>query len=1097
MRDELNEAQRSAVEHEGGPLIVLAGPGTGKTRVIVHRVAHLIGARGAEPESILAVTYTVKAAEELRERLAGLVGAGVADRVRAHTIHGFGHRVVRRFADLLGLWREPELIDSAQQRRLMRTLIVEHRVYGEAVGRGHEALIEEAERHFEAFRNAGLTPAQCADFARAWGERAARGERSDGTPVEDGREAAAEREAQSMFAAHARLFGLFESACRERCWVTFADLIAMPVEVLRGGGRAAALLRDECRHVVVDEFQDVNRAQVELLRLLAPPESDPDLAVVGDDDQAIYGFRGADDRAFQRFASAWPGARTISLTVNYRSERPVIAAANAVIARADERFAPDKVIELPEAKRDAPPPPGSGVEGVLLDDEFQDADVIAAMIASSKTADPARRWSEFAVIARTHGDLDRVSVALRVEGVPYQRRGERTASDDEGVKDLLAWVELLVNPLATWAARRLLVRPPFSVARERVIAAEALYHGRASRARMGDGDAPPGYVEWLAANGPEEGGVARFVETARELGALAGTASAASAIYRIVTRCDLAHADLLSARERARRVSCLVAAVRFARGVQGRLDAPGDLASFWSYYEDLSSKERAFGTTGWDRVDRDEDEDEAEDAVQLMTAHSAKGLEFDEVYVPRVNPSHGFPKTGGEERLALPAGLLGGEDEGRSAKARALAEERRLFYVACTRARRRLVLLVKRTKSRSKSTHYFQELQFGSPELIAIHDAGDVLARAAERGVGVLGRTALDREGPEFAEAARRRDEAATARREARLEAAGALDEVDRPGVTAEELAAAAERLREAAALVAATAHAERTGRAPEWAERESARVRRAGRRVSGGDGAAEGPGVRVGLRAMHPPLPLSFTFVNDYQRCPRCFFVKHVLHLPEEEREGATAGQCVHRALERFYARWRDAEAEGAARPGLADLLEIGRRAYFGSLGPEERAEAGALEETLALLRTAFERLHEPTVEVLEVERRLTMPYSAGGAEHRLTAKIDRIDRVEGGVRIVDYKSGASAKRFREPTKDDLQMGIYAMAAEQLYPGTAGRAEYWLLRTGERGAIALEDLDLDAVRGAIDGVVRAVLAGEYPRGKECGGACEILGVGA
>lgn len=1095
MRDELNEAQRSAVEHEGGPLIVLAGPGTGKTRVIVHRVAHLIAARGAEPESILAVTYTVKAAEELRERLAGLVGAGVADRVRASTIHGFGHRVVRRFADLLGLWREPELIDSAQQRRLMRSLIVEHGVYGRAAGRGHEALIEEAERHFEAFRNAGLTPAQCEAFAASWGERAARGERSDGAAVEDEREAAAEREAQSMFAAHARLFGLFESACRERCWLTFADLIAMPVEVLRGGGRAAALLRDECRHVVVDEFQDVNRAQVELLRLLAPPETGPDLAVVGDDDQAIYAFRGADDRAFQRFASVWPGARTIALTVNYRSERPVIEAANAVIARAEERFAPDKVIELPEAKRDAPAPPGSGVEGVLLEEEFQDADVIAAMIASSKTAD--RRWSEFAVIARTHGDLDRVSVALRVEGVPYQRRGERTASEDEGVKDLLAWAELLVNPSATWAARRLLVRPPFSVARERVIAAEALYHGRASRAGLGDGDAPPGYVEWLAANGPEEGGVARFVETARELGAFAGTASAASAIYRIVTRCDLAHADLLPARERARRVSCLVAAVRFARTVQGRLDAPGDLAAFWSYYADLSSKEQGFATTGWDSVDRDEDEDEAEDAVQVMTAHSAKGLEFDEVYVPRVNPPNGFPKTGGEERLELPAGLLGGEDEGRTAKARALAEERRLFYVACTRARKRLVLLVKRMKSRSRSTHYFQELQFGSPELIAIHDAGDVLARAAERGVGVLGRTALDREGPEFAEAARRRDEAAAVRREARLVAAGALDEVDRPGVTAEELAAAAERLRGAAALVAATAHAQRTGRAPDWAGNESARVRRAGARVAGGGGSAEEPGGPVELRAMHPPLPLSFTFVNDYQRCPRCFFVKHVLNLPEEEREGATAGQCVHRALERFYTRWRDAEAEGTARPGLADLLEFGRRAYFGSLGPGERAEAGALEETLALLRTAFERLHEPTVEVLEIERRVTMPYSAGGAEHRLTAKIDRIDRVEGGVRIVDYKSGASAKRYREPKRDDLQMGTYAMAAEQLYPGTAGRAEYWLLRTGERGAIALEDLDLDAVRGAIDGVVRAVLAGEYPRGKDCGGACEILGAGA
>ncbi|GIK19686.1 MAG: ATP-dependent helicase [Leptolyngbya sp. PLA2] len=1095
MLEELNEAQRAAVEHEGGPLIVLAGPGTGKTRVIVHRIAHLIDARGAEPESVLAVTYTVKAADELRERLTGLVGAGVADRVRAHTFHGFGHRVVRRFPDLLGLWREPELIDSAQQRRLMRALIAEHRVYGQAIGRGYEALIEEAERHFEAFRNAGLTPARCMAFAQAWAERTARSERSDGTPVVDEREAAAEREAQAMFAGHARLFSLFEAACRDRCWVTFADLIAMPAELLLGGGRAAAILRDECRHVVVDEFQDVNRAQVELLRLLAPPESNPDLAVVGDDDQAIYGFRGADDRAFQRFASLWSGARTVELTVNYRSERPVIEAANAVISLAEERFAPDKVIELPETRRDAPTPAGSGVEGVLLEDDSQGADVIASMIAAAKAAQPSRTWREFAVLARSNLDLDRVAAALHIEGVPFQQRREGRAADDEGVKDLLAWVELLVNPSASWAARRLLVRPPFSAGREAVVAAEALFRGRASRADMGDGDPPPAYVEWLAANGPDDPGITRFVEAARELAQFAGSASAASAIYRIVTRCDLAHADLLPARERARRVSCLVAALRFARTVQARLDAPGDLASFLSYYQDLNQRDRGFETTGWDRVDRSEDEEEQEDAVQVLTAHSTKGLEFDEVFVARVNPQHGFPKTGGDEWLELPPGLLDDHDDRRSAKERAKAEERRLFYVACTRARRRLVLLSKRTKTRSRSTHYFQELQHGSPALIVIHDAADVLARAAEHGVGAFARTALDREAPEFAEAARRRDEAAALRRAARLDAAGALDTMDRPGVTSEELAEAAARLREAAALVAIAAHAQRTGSAPEWVVHESERARRAAARLAGARATAPLPEGPIELRPMRPPLSLSYTFVHDYQRCPRCFFVKHVLNLPEEGRERATSGKCVHLALERFYARWRDADAEGTARPGQADLLEFGRRAYFGSLAPGERADAGALDETLALLRTAYDRLHEPTVEVLEVERLVTMPYTASGAEHRLAAKIDRIDRVEGGVRIVDYKSGYPSKRLTVPDTDDLQLGIYAMAVRQLYPGAAGTAEYWLLRTGERAAVALADLDLGAVRGVIDEVVRAVLAGDYPRGKNCDGTCEILGL--
>lgn len=1090
---DLNDAQRAGVLHEGGPLIVLAGPGTGKTRLITHRVAQLVLHRGVDPATIVAVTFTNKAAAELRERLADLISPAVADSVQAHTFHGFGLRLLRRFPDLSGVGAVPEIIDSAQRRRLLRRLIREHKIYGPLLALGEGALLDDAAAHIGMFRNNGLTPAACAEFSRTWGDRLGAGLGSAGAPIDE-LEIAAECEHRAMFDAHARLYGLFEGACRERGWLTIDELVTLPAALLRDHERVRAIVRHDHRHFVVDEFQDVNLAQIELIRQLAPPGSHPDLVVVGDDDQAIYEFRGADDRAFARFKALWTDAATLALTENYRSQPPVLEVANAIIGRATERFAPDKRIERAHSLAGEPVPADAGVAIVELAGDAEAGDAIAVLASEEIAGAPEAPLSRIAVIARTHTELDRIAGALDLEDIPYQRRVARGVTDDEGVKDLLAWIELLVDPGAAWAVRRVLVRPPIGAAADQLSAWEREYARSQRLAQAGEAASRGGgvaaarpYTDWLREHAAAESGVARFASLFDDLRGMAQHARASEVVWSIATRAELAHADLLGGRERARRIANLVRVVRFVRSVQHRLDAPGDLAAFWSYYNDLDEKDRGFGEIGEALVETDEDsEGSMANAVQLLTAHGAKGLEFDAVFIPRVNPPHGFPKTaGGDDRVRPPEGLVDRLGDTRDVTQRARAEERRVFYVACTRAQRRLVLLTKRTKSRSKSEHYAQELTLEGPALVSTIDGDTVLT---------AGRDDLAREAAPAVSRELRRQAAETERRAARAEAAAALAAVESSPDDAGARAEAADRLAGVAERLAVAASFERSGAAPTWASAgaPAALAARLAARAAA-IGAEDAAPVR---RAMKAPIDLSYTLIENYERCPACFYVSFVLGLGEAPTPELSLGGLVHQAMEVYAKAWQAAEAEGRDPPDLEELLDEGRRRFVAQLRVAGVADGVTIDELLAMLARAHAMMQQNRAEILEVERRITMPYVVDGAGHRMIAKLDRIDRTQEGVRIVDYKTGGASKAKLEPKKDDLQLGIYAMVVRYEMPEVGGQAEYWLLRTGARGIISLDAIDEDKVRARIDKAVRGMTSGEFASkpGRDCRGLCAILG---
>ncbi|MDP1663416.1 MAG: ATP-dependent DNA helicase, partial [Phycisphaerales bacterium] len=867
-------------------------------------------------------------------------------------------------------------------------------------------------------------------------------------------------------------------------------------------------VRAELRHAVVDEFQDVNEATIVLLEQVFPASATPDLCIVGDDDQAIYGFRGADDRAFGKFAARWPGAAVIKLEENYRSQPPIIAVANSTIAAAAERFDPTKTVRRADRFADEPSPAGTGVVIVESARYGDNGEPIAAMILAERQKNPAVRWKDFAVVARGHSELDKVSLALEAEGIPVVRRRERSALTDQGVKDLMAWCRVLVNPRDTEHARRLLLRPPVAFNGPRVIRLLGQYAGVTSVADIGEGEDPGAFIPWLAQRLPDEPSIRRLAAVYSAFREKAAGLPAGELLYELALRVDAVHCDLLPAPQRAARLASVVSLLRFAIGRQSRLPEPGDLRAFLEYFDDLNRSEQE-GLDDQARIDGgDGDEETGGDGVQLMTAHSAKGLEFDTVFVPRVNPGNGnYPSVRAPEPR-LPAGLLELHGTGGDAKTRQLAEERRLFYVACTRAERRLVILGNLPKGESGSTHFLQELSAAQPELPTERTDAESVNTAFRAGAAATIVTQL-REGIARRDRTHTADELST---RARIDAATALDTAAAPSVDAADLAAVSERLASAARRLAVIAHAHATGEPPAWSlatPGSAAESHAIAEAINAA--AAPAPDGRDGVvfDAPRPPLRLSYTEIDQFTRCPACWYLKYRLRLEKPASTEINIGTVAHEALCDFYLEWSSADAQSRPQPGTERLLEIGRARFIqhaaASPGGVDRAE---LDRLAAMLTTAHQTLHGRDghdVQIIEKpELSLSFPYVSAGVTHQIKAKIDRLERTaDGGVRIVDYKTGQDWAKLTEPKKDDLQMGIYALAIDHHFNGatgdgsgdtTPGVAEYWLLAKGVVGAIALDKLDRKKIRKVIDAAIAGILSGSYEPKKDCReGLCALL----
>jgi DNA helicase-2/ATP-dependent DNA helicase PcrA len=675
----LNPDQLRAVTHGDGPLLVVAGAGTGKTQVITRRIAWLIATRRARPSEILALTFTDKAAEEMAVRVDQLVPYGYTD-TAISTFHAFGDGLIREHALELGLPTDVRVLSRPEVVIFLREHLFEfeldaYRPLGDPT-RFLSALVT----LFSRCKDEDISPADYAAHAdRVGAEAAALAETVGAMPPvavtdadRDAVEAAAE--ASRRQAELAAAYATYQSLMAANGCVDFGDQVALALRLVRSSAAARSAIAGRYRYILVDEFQDTNRAQAELVALLS--EQHRNVTVVGDDDQAIYAFRGAAVDNILAFKDRYAGARTVVLRRNYRSLAPVLDAAYRLIRFND----PDRLeVRAGVGKRLRAERSSDAARPVRLEvfaSGSEEADWIAAEIGRRVANGAAPR--DHALLVRANGHADPILRALNMAGIPWRFSGASGLYARPEVRLLLAFLRVVADLESSVDLYALAASEPYGLGGEDLTAIVnmARRRNRSVWAILDELERQPGILR-LA---PETREAAhRLVKDLRGYAAMAHERPAGELLYRFLRGSGLlarlVRTDEPSAEEALQNVARFFEIVR----AQSALLAD-DRAIFVARH--LATLIEAGDDPATAELDPDAN------AVAVLTVHKAKGLEFPVVFLPGLVAGR-FPLVGRGETLPVPAGI------GRRTPITpetALAEERRLCYVAMTRARDELIL---------------------------------------------------------------------------------------------------------------------------------------------------------------------------------------------------------------------------------------------------------------------------------------------------------------------------------------------------------------------------------------------------------------------
>jgi DNA helicase-2/ATP-dependent DNA helicase PcrA len=673
----LNADQRRAVTHGDGPLLVVAGAGTGKTQVITRRIAWLIATKRAKPSEILGLTFTDKAAEEMQLRVDQLVPYGYAD-TAISTFHAFGDRLIREFAFELGrspdvrVLSRPEVVVFLRER-LFELDLDEYRPLGDP-----DRFLGALASLFARCRDEDVSPARYREYADrlAVEAAAAAAEVAAGNDVggEDRERASALAETARRQRELANAYGRYTELLAAHGAIDFGDQVSLALRLLRESPAARRAIQARYRYILVDEFQDTNRAQSELVALLA--EGHRNVTVVGDDDQSIYRFRGAAISNILEFRERYRGARTVVLRRNYRSLAPILDRAHRLIRhndpdRLEVRVGISKRL-LPERSVADPAP----VRHLAFGSMTEEADWIAADIR--RRVDAGARSREHAILVRANADADPILRSLNAAAVPWRFSGTSGLYARPEIRLLLALLRAVADPGSSVDLYALAASERYAVPGDDLgtVMASARRRHRSAFEILEELEAQPGS---LRVTDSGRAVLARLTGDLRRYRDLGHRRPAGEVLYAFLRESgwlgELAASTTVAGEEALANIARFFDIVR----TQSALLAD-DRAIF------LARHLATLIEAGDDPPTADPDPDV--DAVAVMTVHKAKGLEFPVVFVPGLAADR-FPARGRRETLGLPIELV---DEILPEGDGHLQEERRLFYVAMTRARDEVIL---------------------------------------------------------------------------------------------------------------------------------------------------------------------------------------------------------------------------------------------------------------------------------------------------------------------------------------------------------------------------------------------------------------------
>ena len=617
--DSLNAPQRAAVLHVDGPCLVLAGAGSGKTRVITQKIAHLVSNRLYEARQIAALTFTNKAATEMRQRVGQLLDAKSSRGLTVSTFHALGLQILRQEAEHIGLRQRFSILSADDARGILQDLS----------GSTDPAAARRLQTRVSLWKNAMTGP--------------------------DAAESASGGDADAL--VDARVYRNYEATLRAYHAVDFDDLIGRAVTLFEGHPDVLYRWQSRLRYLLVDEVQDTNASQYRLLRLVAGTRAA--LTAVGDDDQAIYAWRGATLDNLASLQTDYPNLRVIKLEQNYRSTGRILSAANALIAANPKLF---------EKKLWSEHGPGDPVTISPMDDDLHEAESIAIRMSAHRF-ERETKWSDYAVLYRGNHQARVFEEALRKEKIPYVLSGGQSFFERSEIRDLIAWLRLFANVDDDTAFIRAVTVPKRGVGTATI---EALGHYASQRkVSLFEAACESAFSLRVAARQLEP--VQQFTAFANRFKDRAEREPAGRVLDELVAAIDYrAHlfdaADDRAAQKRWQNV------LDFTAWIAKRCEEDGkSLIEIAQTIALMSMLE-----------DRSDDVD----AVRLSTLHAAKGLEFGHVFL-----------------VGIEEGLLphkGDEDDDPTMQARRIEEERRLMYVGVTRARRSLTISWCRKRRRAR-----------------------------------------------------------------------------------------------------------------------------------------------------------------------------------------------------------------------------------------------------------------------------------------------------------------------------------------------------------------------------------------------------------
>ncbi len=639
----LNPPQQEAVRFHKGPLLILAGAGSGKTRVLTNRIAYLIGHYDVNPWNILALTFTNKAAGEMRERVSQIVGYG-AENIWVSTFHSACVRILRRYIEVLGYRRSFTIYDADDQRVLMREII----------------------------RYLNLDPKKYQDrtFLRAIS--------SAKDNLIGPEEFMQNAEKGSMKELYARAYQEYEKRLKEANALDFDDLICKTVQLLRENEDILAYYRNRFRYILVDEYQDTNTAQFKLISLMAAAPADDggvehNLCVVGDDDQSIYKFRGANIKNILYFEQEYPEAKVIRLEENYRSTQNILDAANAVIHNNTERR--EKSLWTQKEK-------GDPLYYRQYENEYEEAEGITDVIARTTSAGKAH-YKDFAILYRTNAQSRVFEEKLINHNIPYRIVGAVNFYQRREIKDILAYLRTIENGADDVSSKRIINVPRRGIGLTTVdrINNYAIIHGISFYSALQDHE----YIENIGRSASRLASFVSLIESFRQK--LEDPECSIEGLIRDVIE-ESGYKEMLKSEN--------------TEESDERLENIEELVGKAASYEESCDEGTATLGGFLEEVALVADIDNVEgsnDLVLLMTLHSAKGLEFPYVFL-----------AGMEDGIFPGAKAVYGEDPEEAAKE--MEEERRLCYVGITRAMQKLSLSCARHRFRNGEQMYNRPSRF-------------------------------------------------------------------------------------------------------------------------------------------------------------------------------------------------------------------------------------------------------------------------------------------------------------------------------------------------------------------------------------------------